>query len=172
MAKREKFIKNGGILKLPMFAPADIIDLSYKRIEALPNRIRIMAVYLRESDGEWHYQAICETTGDNIVMSESFISERMANHQCNIYHIEPIKSLYASGYRWAGNYPDFIAEDKAKKLIPLDNIRDIKLHTAFDTTGGAITGCLGIWIRYTTVINNNGTITVMGTKGNEEIIIK
>lgn len=170
-----KKAKESGVLNKPRFAPADVIDLSYRHLEALPNRLIIRMVYMKVDSCEWMYDTITETSGDckSVQMKESFIVDRMCNKFATAYKDPFVIKMYEEGYRWAGNFPTFIATDKAKKLIPLDNISSIMLYDAVRSTGGKMNDYLGIWVKYNTTIGNNGTITTRNINvGISPIVIK
>lgn len=143
-------------LEKPKYAPGDVIDLSYKMFSTLPNRIYIQAVYCRIHDSEWMYSVLNEATGAVIPMNEGFINERITKHKSPVYKTELIKGLINDGYRFAGNFPDWIAEKKAKKIAYIDTIHSILLYNALDPNGNPMDGYKGIWVKYTTVIHDNG----------------
>lgn len=156
-----------GILKMPLYAPCDVIDLGHKTFTTLPNRLYIKAVFLRRDDKCWMYQALNEATGEDRVFDEDFIKSRKSDKTAKVYNNKGIKARLAQGYRFCGNYADFIARDKGKTLAAMETIDSIILMPALDRYGRPIKDESGLWIKYATVINDDGT--VVSKKNGEEI---
>jgi hypothetical protein len=147
---------NTKVKNLPKYAPGNVVDLTYKSEDSLPNRIKINAVYMREQDKCWMYNVTLENTGSDTSMSEPFISERKAKQTAPVYQSQEIMERYARGWRFCGNYPMPKATAMGEKMAANINIANIVLYPALNPMGVLISGSYGVWIRYAHIIDNEG----------------
>jgi len=146
----------------PLYGIGEVIDLSYK-YGGLPNRIRVNQVFQREYDAEWQYNVTMENRGvapneGDVMMSESFIKQRKSKHSSKVYQNNDVQQHMRDGFRFCGNYDSDIARANAKILARRKDITDVRLYPALDYSGRYVNGDMGIWIRYNSVIADNGEI--------------
>lgn len=149
------------ITTIPEFYPGQVIDLSYKT-NNMPNRILIRAVYREEQHKEWMYKAITETNSNNdddvAIFAESFIKERRTNHSYPVYKSNIIKQRIKDGFRFCGNYQLYEARARGENLKSDKRIEKIIMYPALDYRGVLIPDQAGLWVKYTTVITDNGNV--------------
>ena len=156
--------------RLPRFMPGQVIDLSYKH-KGLPNRILIKTVYTREQDKGWMYAVYLENTGERTALDEDFIISHMTTKSTQVYRSPDVIKLYNDGWRFCGNFDKDTAFDMASKCATNIYIKDIILKPALNAKGCLVNNQYGMWIRYNTIINDNGTITG-NTEDSDVIVIK
>lgn len=145
------------INKLPKFMPGQVIDLSYK-YKGLPNRILIKYVYIKEHCTQWMYNVHLENLNKDTILSESFIINNSINSNLKIYKHADIIKLYNDGWRFCGNREREDAKKIASKYATSNYINNVILRPAINYEGCLVNGSYGIWIKYNTTINNDGTI--------------
>ena len=142
----------------PKYKPGSVIDLGHKFGTKMPNRIKIVTAYIRDINKGWMYEVFSEMHNGPTFMSERMISERESKHISPCYKLDAIKDRYMNGYRFCGNYPDFIAHDKAQKMKDVEEISSVVLFHAVNGNGHSMDGYRGLWVRYNRPISNNGDI--------------
>lgn len=141
----------------PKFQIGSVVDISYK-FGGLPNRVLICGIHAKEFHNEWQYDVLLENIGEHTNMSETFIKDRMVTRKQPVYNNTSIIKRYADGFRFCGNYPHFTARAEGEKLKDKLGISSIILCTALDYNGCIIKDKLGLWIRYSNVIMNDGFV--------------
>jgi hypothetical protein len=143
---------------IPKYTPGSVIDLGHKYGERMPNRIKIVTAYIRNVDKGWMYEVFSEMHNCAIFMSEKMIDKRISKHTSQCYNLQVIKDRYYNGYRFCGNYPDFIAKDKAQKMKDMEGISGVILSSAVDSNGNNMREYHGLWVKYRRPISDNGNI--------------
>ena len=136
------------INKLPKFMPGQIVDLSYRHGNGLPNRILIHTVFASRQHTGWMYRALSEITNETLILAEDAILCCMINKNAQVYKNISVIKLYNDGWRFAGNYDRDRAHDNASKLAVNDRIKNVAMKPALDANGAPIENKLGVWIRY------------------------
>ncbi len=164
LAKMLKTIKS-----MPKFSIGQVIDLSYKN-GGMPNRIYITTIFYREQDNEWMYSVILENNNEKTRLGEKFIWDRMSKQVSKVYNNPDIIDRIKDGWRFCGNFATDTATANAK-LIASDNtnVRNVRLYPAIGYDNKYLKDKLGIWVRYNTIISNDGTI--VGNMVNDQAFI-
>lgn len=147
-------------MTIPKYAPGSVIDLGHKYGVQMPNRIKIATVYIKDVDkGGWMYEVFSEMHNGATFMSEAMITERLSKHTSPCYSRSDIKKRYADGYRFCGNYPEFVAKDKADKMKEMKEVAGVILYRGINPNGKKMEGYYGLWVKYNTPISDNGDIS-------------
>lgn len=160
----------GKIVKLPLFAIGEVIDLSYK-YGGMPNRIYVNSVFWRESDIQWNYQVTMENTGEKTSMSESFIKSRRSKNSSPVCENPDVIERFKDGWRFCGNFDRDTAIANGKLISENDNVHGVRLYDALNYNNRYMNGKLGVWIKYKHMIDDNGRIHTDNTE-NQFISIK
>ena len=143
------------ITTLPAYAIGEVIDLSYKH-GGMPNRIYVDTVFWREQDTRWNYQVIMENTGEKTIMSEDFIKDRKAKNSSPVCKNPDIIKRFSDGWRFCGNFEKDTAVANGKLIAENPNVRAVRLYPALNYNNQYMNGKLGIWIKYTHTIYDDG----------------
>lgn len=165
----EDSMKN--INRLPKYMPGQVIDLSYKH-KGLPNRLLIKTAFIREHDDQWMYEVFLENIGEVTTLNEEFISANMTNKATQVYKCAEIINLYNGGWRFCGNHKRSLAHSVASKSAVNRYIKNIILRPALDSKGCLQNDYYGMWIKYNTIINDDGTVITSDCEDRDTIIIK
>jgi hypothetical protein len=158
-----------GIVTTPLYNPGSVIDLGHKFGEHMPNRIKINMVYQKENSPCWMYEVFSEMHNGATYLKEDDIAYRISQQTSSCYDLDIIKKRYKRGYRFCGNYGDFIAKSKAEKMKDMKEISSIVLYPAIDKNGKKMKKDMyGLWVKYNTSISNTGFVECE----DEGIIIK
>lgn len=149
------------INRLPQFMPGQVIDISFKCTNGVPDRLLVTMVAIREQDKNWIYRVLMESTGEQIYLTEKDISNNMVNKYAQVYNCKEVLGLYSEGWRFCGNYTKQVAEETGAKLATIRNIKNIILRPALDASGNPLPNHYGVWIRYNMTINNDGTVATI-----------
>jgi hypothetical protein len=145
-------------MTIPVYCPGSIIDIGHKYGEQMPNRIVIDAVYQKKRSNGWLYWVFSEMHNNYTYMSESMIDHRVVGG-CDVNEYpKEYRNRYKKGYRFCGDYPNFIAQDKAIKMRDQKEIVSVVLYPSLDRDGGKLRDYYGLWIKYNTTIYDDGTI--------------
>lgn len=136
------------INKLPKFMPGQIVDLSYRSNNGLPNRILIHTVFTSRQHTGWMYRALSEITNETLILTEDAILQCMIHKDAQVYKNICIIKLYNDGWRFAGNYEKIRAQDNASRLALNDRIKNVAIRPALDVNGFPMDNKFGVWVRY------------------------
>lgn len=157
-----RFMNGGeemGIVTIPLYNPGSVIDLGHKFGERMPNRIKINMVYQKDGSPCWMYEVLSEMHNGATYLKEDDITEKLSRQTSACYKLDIIKNRYKRGYRFCGNYGDFIARDKAEKMKDMKEILSIILYPAIDKSGKKMKKDMyGLWVKYNTSISDTGVV--------------
>ena len=159
------------ITRLPKFMPGQVIDLSYKH-KGLPNRLVVKTVFLHEQSNQWMYEVFLENIGELTTLNEDFITSNMTCKSARVYKCAEIINLYNNGWRFCGNFTKKNAHSTASKCATNKYINGIILRHALDSSGCLLNDMYGMWIKYNTIINDDGTIVTCDCGDKDTIVIK
>lgn len=159
------------ITKLPKFMPGQVIDLTYKH-KGLPNRLVIKTVFIHEQSDQWMYEVFLENIGEFTTLNENFITINMTCKSARVYKCAEIINLYNNGWRFCGNFTKKTAHSTASKYATNKYINSIILRHALDNSGCLLNDMYGMWIKYNTIINDDGTIVTCECDDKDTIVIK
>lgn len=165
--KKEESMK---IKSVPKYSPGEVIDLSYKN-GGLPNRIIITCAFWRCGDTQWVYKVFMESTGDYSVLDETFITTRITKHRASVYNDVKIQKRISDGWRFCGNFEEEVAIANGKLIAENERVANVRLWPALDPQSKYIKGWKGVWIKWSSIISNDGTFNDGGSSDTNTDII-
>ena len=160
-------------MKAPIYGLGEVISLSHDDMpDKMPERICIQGIRAKIGATGWTYDTTCESTGYTGEYDESFINNSKSNIWAPVYKLPAVVERMSYGYRWAGNYCKEDAMTRGTLIAGKSNVKNVRLYPALNGSGGSVKPHYGIWVRYNTIMDDEGKITKVVERQGGAIVIK